>query len=196
MDVLDATAGTARTSTGVGDRPAASGPLGRGPERQPDLYTVLRAVVRRAGATDLGDAVGVLMVTGRRITVGPASDPEVRRAGELQLECGQGPGVESILTGRSFIADDLRLDSRWRFWGPLAADAGWLSVLSVPLSDGRSFGALSVYSRQVLSYSAGDLAVAQAFAEQAVGALTIARPDRDLVTAGCGSVDDRFGGAA
>jgi GAF domain-containing protein len=157
------------------DRLPGRGWLARAIARQPDLHTTLEAVVSQAGVADLGDAVGVLMVQGRRITVGAASDPDVRRADELQLECGQGPGVESILTGRGFISDDLRLDGRWRFWGPQAADAGWLSALSVPLSDGHTFGSLNVYSRQVQSFSRDDRAVAEAFAQHATAALVSIR---------------------
>jgi len=111
------------------------------------------------------------MVRGRRIAVAAASDADVRRGDELQLECGQGPGVEAILTRQSFNADDLRLDDRWRFWGPQAARLGWLSVLSVGLADGDTFGSLTLYSRQVHSFGPTDVAVAEAFAAHAAMAV-------------------------
>jgi GAF domain-containing protein len=153
------------------DRLATVGWLARRMKPQPDQDATLRAVIRQAVSADLGDAVGVLMVRGRRITVGAASDLDVRRAEELQLDASEGPGVEAILTGGSFIGDDLRLDSRWRFWGPRAAAVGWLSALTVSLADGDTFGSLTLYSRQVCSFSPADLAVAEAFAEHAAHAL-------------------------
>jgi GAF domain-containing protein len=161
-------------------RLAALGWLGREMGRQPDLEATLGSVVRQARRADLGDAVGVLMVQGRRIAVAAASDAEVRRADELQLESRQGPGVEAILTRQSSIADDLRLDGRWRFWGPQAARLGWLSVLSVGLADGDTFGSLTLYSRQVRSFSPTDVAVAETFAAHAAIAVGNARERQSL----------------
>jgi GAF domain-containing protein len=160
------------------DRLAALAWLARGMDRQLDLEATLEAVVHQADRADLGDSVGLLMVKGRTIAASAASNPEVSRANELQLECNQGPGVEAILTRRSFISTDLRLDERWRFWGPRAADAGWLSVLSVGLADGDTIGSLNVYSRQVHSFSSDDLVVAEAFAAHAAIALANARERR------------------
>jgi GAF domain-containing protein len=165
------------------DRLAALAWLARGLDRAQDLGDTLEAVVGLAGRADLGDSVGLLMVTGRTISASVASDPDVRRATELQLECNQGPGVESILTHRSFVSADLRLDERWRFWGPRAADAGWLSVLSVRLADGDTFGSLNVYSRQIDSFSSEDVAVAEAFAAHAAIALGNAKARRTRLEA-------------
>jgi GAF domain-containing protein len=164
------------------DRLPRLGWLARRLERQPGVEVALRAVVEQARAADLADAVGVLIVKGRKIAVGAASDPDVRRADELQLNSGQGPGVEAILTRRNFISDDLRLDGRWRFWGPRAAAAGWLSVLTVALADGDTFASLNLYSRHVHSFNHADLALAEAFAAHAASALKQAR-DRPVPSA-------------
>jgi GAF domain-containing protein len=160
------------------DRVAALGWLGRRMERQPDLRSTLRELVQQARMADLADAVGVLMVRDRSIAVAVASDLDVRRADQLQLDCSQGPGVEAILTRRTFVSDDLRLDARWRFWGPRAAAVGWLSVLSVRLADGDTFGSLNLYSRQVSSFGPADLAVAEAFAGHAAVSLARVRERR------------------
>jgi len=119
------------------------------------------------------------MVQGRTITVAAASDADVRRADELRLEWGQGSGVEAILTRRNFRADDLRLNGRWRFWERQAARLGWLSVMSVPLADGDTLASLTVYSRQVRSFSHVEQAVAEAFAGHAV-AVGNAREQRSV----------------
>lgn len=165
------------------DRLAALAWLARGLDREQELESTLQAVIDLAGRADLGDSVGLLMVTGRTISARVASDQDVRRANELQLECNQGPGVEAILTHRNFVSPDLRLDERWRFWGPRAADAGWLSVLSVRLADGDTFGSLNVYSRQIDSFSADDVAVAEAFAAHAAIALGNAKARRTRLEA-------------
>jgi GAF domain-containing protein len=157
------------------DRLAAIDWLARRMERQPDLAATRRAVVDQARRADLGDAVGLLLVRDGTITVGAASDPEVRLADRLQLKCGQGPGVEAIVTRRSYVSDDLRLDSRWRFWGPQAAAAGWRSALSVELVDGDTHGSLTLYSRQTRSFSRDDVTVAEAFAGHAAIALSNAQ---------------------
>jgi GAF domain-containing protein len=163
-------------SATIEDRLATVQWLAQRMQRQPDQDATLRAVIRQAVSADLGDAVGVLMVRSRRITVGAASDLDVRRVETLQLDTSEGPGVEAILTRGSFIADDLRLDSRWRFWGPRAAAVGWLSSMTVCLADGDTFGSLTLYSRQVCSFSPADLVVAETFAEHAAHAL--ARTER------------------
>jgi GAF domain-containing protein len=170
VETVDPPAATPPATTE--DRLATVGWLAQRMERQPDQDATLRAVIRQAVSADLADAVGVLMVRGRRITVGAASDLDVRRAEELQLDSSEGPGVEAILTRQSLICDDLRLDGRWRFWGPRAAALGWLSALTVCLADSDTFGSLTLYSRQVCSFSPADMAVAEAFAEHAAHALT------------------------
>jgi len=150
---------------------------------QPDVEATLSAVVGEAKGLKLGDAVGVLLVEGRSITAAAASEPDVERANQLQLQCGEGPGVDTIMRRRNLIADDLRLEDDWERWGPQATRLGWLSVLSVRISDGETFGALNLYSRQSSGFDSNDLGVAEAFALHAAVAVTVARERSSLAKA-------------
>jgi GAF domain-containing protein len=145
-----------------------------------DVEETLRAVLAEAQAAELGDAVGLLLVQGRLITSAAASDPEVERADRLQLECGEGPGVEAILRRRGFVAPDLRVNEQWRSWAPQAVRMGWVSVLTVGLADGETFGALNVYSRRPGQFDEQRAAVARAFAAHASLAVSNARERHSL----------------
>ena len=151
--------------------------------RQPDLETTVSTVVQQARQARLGEAVGLFLVDARSITAVASSEPDVARADALQLECGEGPGVEAIMRRRDFISGDLRLDGRWRFWGPQAARLGWLSMLSVGLGDGDTIGALTVYSRLPRFFSEEDLGVAEVFATHAALAVANARERQSLLKA-------------
>lgn len=151
--------------------------------RQDTLEQTIQTIVEVAQEAELSDDVSLMVVQGRKIMTVGDSGAEVRRADQLQLEWGEGPSVEAILRRRDFTSDDLRLDSRWRFWGPQAAKLGWLSVLSVGLADQNTFGALTLYSRQVSSFGERELGVAEVFATHAAVALSTARDRQTLIEA-------------
>lgn len=151
--------------------------------RQDTLEQTMQTIVEVARKAELSDDVTLMVVQGRKIMTVGDSGAEVRRADQLQLEWGEGPSVEAILRRRDFTSDDLRLDSRWRFWGPQAAKLGWLSVLSVGLADQNTFGALTLYSRQVSSFGERELGVAEVFATHAAVALSTARDRQTLIEA-------------
>ena len=151
--------------------------------RQDTLEQTIQTIVEVAREAELSDDVSLMVVQGRKIVTVGDSGAEVRRADQLQLEWGEGPSVEAILRRRDFTSDDLRLDSRWRFWGPQAAKHGWLSVLSVGLADQNTFGALTLYSRQVSSFGERELGVAEVFATHAAVALSTARDRQTLIEA-------------
>jgi GAF domain-containing protein len=151
--------------------------------RQDNLEQTVQTIVELAREAELGDDVSLMVVQGRKITTVSDTGVEVRRADQLQLEWGEGPSVEAILRRRDFVSDDLRLDSRWRFWGPQAAKLGWLSALSVGLADHNTFGALTFYSRQVSSFGERELGVAEVFATYAAVALSAARDRETLIQA-------------
>ena len=72
------------------------------------------------------------------------------------------------------VSDELRFDSRWRFWAPQAADLGFRSVLSLALTDGDPFGAITLYSKRPSFFGTESLAPGLAFAEEASIAITTA----------------------
>jgi GAF domain-containing protein len=140
-----------------------------------DLEGTLQSVLEQARRTGLGDAVGILMVEGRSITAAAASQPSVTTADLLQLESGEGTGVEAIMRCRGFVSDDLGLDAEWMTWGPQVARLGLRSVLSVRLAHGDTLGALSFYAHEPMAFRPEDLALAEVFAAHASVAVAMAR---------------------
>lgn len=130
------------------------------------------------------DAAGFLLSTSDQHTLAlAASQRDAARADQLQVETRQGPGQQALARRQPVIATDLRFDSRWRFWGPLAADLGFRSVLSLSLVDGDTSGALNLYSRRSANFKSVDLAVAQVFAQHASIAVAIAMEREQLMRA-------------
>ena len=111
------------------------------------------------------DAAGFLLSCGDQPTIPlAAAHRDAARADILQVDLRQGPGWQAIARRQPVIVTELRFDSRWRFWAPLAADLGFRSVLSLSLTDGDTSGALNLYSRRPSRFDSVDLALAQAFA--------------------------------
>jgi len=148
------------------------------------LDHTLEIVLARTQQAFLCDAVGILLVQEGRITTAAASTPDVQRADELQMECGEGPCLEAISRRQDHIADDLGSDSRWCTWGPKAAALGWRSILSVGLlGEERPLGALNLYSRQTSFFTVDDLHLGEVFGAQAAVALAGARERETLLRA-------------
>jgi GAF domain-containing protein len=130
------------------------------------------------------DAAGFLLAADdQQIIPLAATHRDASRADILHVDLRQGPGQQAIARRQPVIADELRSDSRWRFWAPQAADLGFRSVLSLSLTDGDTSGALNLYSRRPSRFNSGDLAVAQAFAEHASIAVAIAAEREQLMRA-------------
>ena len=156
-------------------RLAAFGEMAREMAQQADLEGTLQAVLEQARRAAIGDAVGILLVEGRSISAVAASDPAVTSADLLQLEHGEGTGVEAIMRCRNFVCDDLQLDPSWQTWGPEVSRLGLRSVLSVRLAHGDTVGALNFYAHKPLSFGPEDLALAEVFAAHASVAVGTSR---------------------
>lgn len=130
------------------------------------------------------DEVGFLLVAdGEAVCAAAASHADAQRADALQLESRQGPGLQAIARQQPVIATELRFDSRWRFWAPLAADLGFRSVLSLSLADGDTAGSLTLYSRRANRFGSADLPLARVFAEHAAIAIAVATERQQLLRA-------------
>jgi GAF domain-containing protein len=161
-------------------RLAAYAGMAREMSQPRDLEGTLQSVLEQARRTGIGDAVGILLVEGRSITAPAASEPAVATADLLQLECGEGTGVEAIMRCRGFISDDLGLDPEWMTWGPEVARLGLRSVLSVRLGHGDTLGALSFYAPEPMAFRPEDLVLAEVFAAHASVAVAMARQHDSL----------------
>ena len=130
------------------------------------------------------DTAGFLLCSGDQQNIPFAADHrDAARADILQVDLRQGPGFQAIARRQPVIVTELRFDSRWRFWAPLAADLGFRSVLSLSLTDGDTSGALNLYSRRPSRFDSADLALAQTFAEHASIAVAIAAEREQLLRA-------------
>ena len=102
-----------------------------------------------------------------------------------QYELDEGPCIESTTLGEWFRSGDLARDNRWPRWGPIAADAGVQSLLSVRLlSKGEPFGALNLYAEPGGAFAdPDDVELALLFTVHAAAALVSARLVTNLETA-------------
>jgi hypothetical protein len=106
-------------------------------------------------------------------TAGPTSDV-VRRVDELQNQLREGPCVEASTQSRTLVSNDVASDTRWRRWGPRAADLGLRSVLSSEIhAGGRRIGALNIYGDATRDFTRDDLETAQMFTSHAGAALLV-----------------------
>ncbi len=90
---------------------------------------------------------------------------EKARLAWADVERGRGPGGIAVRTGRPCIASDIANDSAFAPWRAEAIQRGYRSMVALPLgSQGRTFGALSVYSAEVDAFDATELEILQELA--------------------------------
>jgi hypothetical protein len=138
------------------------------------LAETLDAVVSLARRTFSADGAGILLVGDGAATSAAASGDQARQAESLQVNHHQGPGFHAIKRRQPVVSPELRFDSRWRFWAPQAADLGFRSALSLALTDGEPFGAVTLYSHRRSNFGSDSLAPGLGFAQQAATAITVA----------------------
>lgn len=106
----------------------------------------------------------------------PAADSEWSRGlDELQYAEQEGPCLDCLREGSVMRVRDIRADSRFPSYGPRAAERGVGSVLSLPLAaDGRTVGALNLYSRRLDAFDREALATGEVLAAHAALAVQTA----------------------
>ncbi|MBA3233542.1 MAG: GAF and ANTAR domain-containing protein [Propionibacteriales bacterium] len=127
------------------------------------------------------DHAGLHITIGRRVETAAASDQLIKRAGEMQSEVGEGPCLDAVWEHDTFVVRDTATDDRWPVFGPMAADLGLHSILSVRLyDDAQTLGALNLYSTNVREFDSDDVALAHIFGSHASVALSSARKQEGL----------------
>jgi GAF domain-containing protein len=128
------------------------------------------------------DHAGVTVLTPSFIETVAASDDVVRRGDDWQHELSEGPGLHSVRNRTTVVSQDLRVDPRWRAWGPRAARSlGMRSALSVLLEPaGDTVGALTLYADRTDAWGDEQQALARTLARQLA-----------LATADARQLDDR-----
>jgi GAF domain-containing protein len=103
------------------------------------------------------------------------SDPLAGRVDEVQYELDDGPCLHAMRDGRMVRIEDTAEKAHWPEFEAQAASHGIRSCLALPLSaDGKPVGALNLYAREASAFGAAEARLAENFAENASGALSLA----------------------
>ncbi len=128
-------------------------------------------------------SISVLCVDGTLETVAP-TDLVVQRSDALQYQYGQGPCVMAAKTGEDVDARQVATDDRWPSYGPRVSELGVVSQWAFALrNDGRTWGALNLYSMGDDSFDEVSRETAALFATSASVAHGLAHKVRTLTTA-------------
>jgi hypothetical protein len=107
-----------------------------------------RVCAAAVGLLSLSGAGISLMADGQLRGSAGVSEPGVAVVQELQLELGEGPGVDVWASGAPVLEPDLAQDgaTRWPTFAPAAQDAGVRAVFAFPLQTGViRIGVLMLY---------------------------------------------------
>lgn len=122
------------------------------------------------------DAAGVTLGHKGAVETFGSTDGSVDRVDQVQYDDpGNGPCVDAMIEGKVHYLSDAEADERWPRFSEAALQEGIRSVLSIPLKDGESFGALNFYARRPDPLQKGQLQNAELFAAQAAVVLLNAR---------------------
>jgi GAF domain-containing protein/ANTAR domain-containing protein len=136
----------------------------------PDVVDgVLQLVVDTARTLVQGaDGVSVSLLRHGHLATVAASDQTIMDMDADQYATGEGPCVDASRQGHPFHAAVLAGETRWPAFTPQALSLGINAILSSPLKAfEKPVGALNIYSRTPLAFSAMDQATAAAIAEKA-----------------------------
>ena len=153
---------------------------------QPDEELTFERVVGLAlMAVEGCDVATVTMRTEGAEPQTPAfTDDSGRRADLYQYELEQGPCLDTVDIGRSYVANDLERETRWPAWAPRAVSLGFRSIMSVRLATPTSTSAaLNLYSKRRNAFDAEDVGIAHMYGAQASMALNAAHRIDHLRTA-------------
>ncbi len=116
----------------------------------------LAEAIKKSVPGSLGAGVSLLDGQGRRRSTG-FTDQVVAEADALQYDHGQGPCLTAWAAEVTVQIDDIHADDRWPLWRDAVRHLPLRSTLSTPLiHDGRSIGALKVYSPLPSAFSPQD----------------------------------------
>ncbi|WP_104179582.1 GAF and ANTAR domain-containing protein [Arthrobacter sp. B0490] len=169
----------------------------------------LAEAVKRSIPGSLGAGVSLLDDQGRRRSTG-YTDDVVAEADALQYDLSQGPCLTAWAAEATVQIDDVRTDDRWPLWQEAVRHLPLRSTLSTALvHNGRSLGALKVYSPLPSAFSLQDRRQLVLLASPAATLLGNVQPDsspaaaskalrdalgtRDLISSARGVLMERHG---
>lgn len=145
--------------------------------------TLRRIVDYSVRTIDGCSGAGISFIQNGDVVTPVWTEPTVVEVDEMQYATGQGPCLDAIAQGETFYADDLLTDARWPDFGPMAARAGWRSLLSFCLAGETTLGALNLYAQFPRAFGATDRAKGLIFATHAGVALAAAVELEDVARA-------------
>lgn len=83
-----------------------------------------------------------------------------------EVDHGRGPTGKAIRTGRSVVVQQIIYDPMWELWREEAVNHGFAASISLPLSaNGRTFGALVIFSGQQEAFNNREVSLLEELAE-------------------------------
>jgi GAF domain-containing protein len=114
------------------------------------------------------DAAGIVLLVGGEPTSVAVTDRLTVEIDLVQYQTGEGPCLSAMHDGDVVRIDILERDSQFTRFAPGALDLGLQSVLSTPLmANGRSVGALNMYSTLANAFDDGTSDTVRPMAEYA-----------------------------
>ncbi|GAA1435207.1 GAF and ANTAR domain-containing protein [Microlunatus lacustris] len=148
---------------------------------QPDLQATLDTIAAQAVVAVGAGACGIFLLRRGTVQAVAVSTAELRSAEQAQIDAGEGPCLDTLQHTRAVHVADLRVERRWPRWAPEMVGLGWLSLLSVPLSDReRTVGTLNLVDRAAGGFTEPQVQAAHLVAGHASLALAAARTEHSL----------------
>jgi GAF domain-containing protein len=137
------------------------------------LYQTTDHVTAVLGASGAG--VSLVTREGRLMFV-TASDEQVARVEQGQMNSAEGPCHDAYHSGEPVLVPDLRRATYWPNFAPTALEAGCQAAAALPMRIGdRCIGALSIYDDRPREWAGDDVEAAQLLADMATGYILSAR---------------------
>jgi GAF domain-containing protein len=132
-------------------------------------------------AVDCQYAGVMFLHRGNRVETAAATDSLVETLDQIQVECGEGPGVGDWGDLRTVRIADTERDERWKEWAHRIAQHGIRSVLVARMSTGTTdIGSLNLFHTAPDAFDDDDEAVAAILARHAAVAFASARKVENL----------------
>jgi len=149
---------------------------------EPTIVETLELVVQYALKAIDCEYAGVMLIHGgNQIETAASTDPLVEELHQVQLECGEGPGLRALANRLTVVVADTASDRRWERWAGKVAALGVRSVLTARLATGDAdVGTLNLFHSEPDAFDSDDEAVASIFARHAAVALANARQAENL----------------
>ncbi len=147
-------------------------------EAEPDVQHVVEGIVAAVTETVPGaEQAGVSLREGRILRTVATTGDLARRLNAIEHELDEGPCLQAVLQRRSYRIDDMSTDTRWPRFAVAAQAHGVRSMLGYRLfTNGRTLGALDLYSSKLNAFDAEAEVVGELFAAHAAIALIGSTP--------------------